>query len=261
MRYCYLKTIALLLSSTAPTLAQNLPANVQTRAHGWYLSPGIILLQTQRFESNNTLLQSAANDPLPALGLRLGYSHSPAWALETGFHVLPNNRGFVASAELTGYPRTYKNSGLYLPVALVLRVWQPTPRLAVRAVVGGGLYLQNGYDNSFTDTVRYALLPSGSGNNKLLVRKQGATHNVGYAGELGLRAEWQAWPTVFIGAEAKDLLAVSGLDSNLISVTDVDSRALLATAYMASRRHTLGAGITVRVVIQHNTSYRYQPVE
>lgn len=261
MRYHYLKTLALLLSSAAPALAQNLPANVQTRAHGWYLSPGIAMLQTQRFESNSALLQSAANDPLPAFGLRLGYSHSPAWALETGFHVLPNNRSFETSAELTGYPRPYKNSGLYIPVALVLRVWQPTPRLAVQAVVGGGIYLQNGYGNPFIDTIKYALLSSGLGNNKLLVSKQGATHNLGYAAELGLRAEWQAWPTVFIGAEVKDLIAVSGLDSNRISVTDVDSRAVLATAYMASRRHTLGAGITVRVVIQHNTSYRYQPVE
>ena len=174
---------------------------------------------------------------LPALERRLGYGYSPAWTPETGFHMLPNSSGFVVNTERINFPHIYKHSSLYIPVSVVFRVWQPVPRPAVpRAIRGGGLYLQNG-QGSVTDTVRYAATPGGHCDSKLLVRKQGSTQNVSYAGEAGLWAERQASPKFLIGAEAKDLLELSSLDDNAISVTDEGSHTLVVTAHMASRRN------------------------
>ena len=257
----YFLLLALLVSYVVPSMGQELPANVQARLHSWYLSPSIAMLQTQRFESNSAILQSVANDPQPALGLRLGYSHSPALAVETGFHVLPNNSGFVAAIDQLGIiSRTYMASGVVLPVSVVWRVWQPTPRLAVRAVVGGSLYWQNN-SGSFTDTIRYSSTPTNLGNSKIFVSKQGPSSTRHYGAELGLRAEWQASSKVFIGFEVKDLLTLSTVDDNTISVTDEANGAVLAAAHMAARRHTLAAGINVRCILQTGISYRYQPVE
>lgn len=257
MRYYYLKIFALIVGNSGPVLAQDLPATIRARPHNWYAGGMVAAWQPQRFESNNSLIQPKHASAQLAWGLMLGYSHSLALAIETGILVVPSYSGFRLQAGSTVIPFS-ANTRLYVPAQVVVRVWEPTPRLAVRAMIGGAIGLNSeGSSGGFNDTL--SVYGSGTNGGRILARVQGSTRGLFYAATAGLRAEYPLSKFLFIGAEIQDVLALGkAFDEKTISATNDGNPGTVAIAQMSSRQHTLSAGINVRFTFGMSTKYRYQ---
>ncbi|MDO7850107.1 hypothetical protein Q4S41_00770 [Hymenobacter sp. CA1UV-4] len=256
----YTCLLTMLMGIGLPGQAQDLPATVHKRTYGLYASAVATALQSQRFESTNAVIQTSKGPLLPVWGLHLGYSHSPTLSFETGLLFLRAGYGFRVQVEQVGISRAYLHNYTQVPLSVVLRLWQPTPRIALHVVAGGVV--------SFLSPQNYPLLVDTLGyqnglrtvpNQRIFLTAQGKTPGARYTAALGLRAEWQASPMLLIGGEVKNMVALSGLNENVISVVDEATHNVLATAHTDLRLNTLSAAITVRYVFLTGTKYRYQP--
>lgn len=261
MLHRYLFLFALILAAGQSGRAQQLSPAVLGRPHNWYVAARAAISPIQQFTATNGVLQNVAGSVQPAWGVRLGYSHSPSLALETGLSYLKSSNGFWVQAPQTGRVPYVRNS-VHIPLTAVIRLRELTPRLMVRALLGAGVLLRApaGYFSTFSDTVGYLTGSRRTKNERVFVSKQGASPDTRYNTELGLRAEWQLLPSMFIGGEVSDMIAVAGKENATVSIIDEATNSMLATATITSRQHTLSAGIHLRYVFQMGTSYQYHPL-
>ena len=269
MRHRYLLLAGLLPGLATPdtaqaqSLAPALPPTVRSREHSWYVLPMVAAAAPLRFSSTSSLLQPAANAIQPTYGIALGYAHNQRFALETGLCYVPAYGGY--RLHYFDKPLEFGTAEPYVfaPLRLVVSLWEPTPRLAVRALLGAGYgwrQLRASEDYNFTQSQRFVTTFSGS--DTLTLRHASARRRNFFAAEAGLRLEWKCREDVAIALEVRDDLTLGARNGQHdYTLTNAAQGTTLAVAQLVSRQHVLAVGLGVRYTFYQRTAYRYRQVK
>ncbi len=272
MRHRYLLLLVLMYSLASPDLAQaqaqvqsqKLPPTVRSRTHSWYVEPTVSAIAPLRFISTSSLLQPAATTIQPTYGASLGYAHSPRFALETGLFYVPAYSGYRLNLYDNAAAVKMTESYGFAPLRLVVSVWEPSPQLAVRALVGAGYgWREKGALESYHFTQSQSFLTSPyPGGDTLTLRYTGAKRRNFFAAELGVRLEWKCGEDVVINFEAKnDMTLGAPISQYDYALANNTQGTTLAVAQLVSRQHVLSVGLGVRYIFYKNTVYRYRQVK
>lgn len=265
-RMRYLLLFGLLLGTWVSCQAQSLeelPTNLRMRQHHFYagLTMGSVA-NMHTISSSGPAYQSLMTGRRIITGGVLGYEFSPRLSLELGISSLSSKYGYHFQQHQYYWDGNTTNTKYYwyIPLRITVRLWQPLPQLAVRAVLGGGVLFPSDkleayeYSSAFTDSLA-------SPHRTLTTSYQYSATRPLVVAELGLRADYRFGEMFSLGVEVLQQQSLNGsLREGSILFTDSGNLAGNSTVKFSSQLRSTSINLIARVHFNSSPKYRYRPI-